>query len=93
MNACQNGIYASQMEIDMTIQTAIRLPDDIYARLKTLSDKTDRPVSYYVRTAIKDQIDDLEDLYLADQILLEIRAGKQKTISLAELKAEHGLDR
>jgi RHH-type transcriptional regulator, rel operon repressor / antitoxin RelB len=80
------------MEINMTIQTAIRLPDDIYARLKTLSDKTDRPVSYYVRTAIKDQIDDLEDIYLADQILLEIRAGKQKTISLAELKAEHGLD-
>jgi RHH-type transcriptional regulator, rel operon repressor / antitoxin RelB len=80
------------MEINMTIQTAIRLPDDIYARLKTLSDKTARPVSYYVRTAIKDQIDDLEDIYLADQILLEIRAGKQKTISLAELKAEHGLD-
>jgi RHH-type rel operon transcriptional repressor/antitoxin RelB len=41
--------------------------------------------------AIKQHIDDLEDLYLAEQRLLDIRAGRSKTHSLEEVERSLGL--
>ena len=46
---------------------AIRLPPEIEKRLKTLADKTGRTKSYYVREAIVEHIDELEDVYIALQ--------------------------
>ncbi|WP_143695705.1 type II toxin-antitoxin system RelB family antitoxin, partial [Wohlfahrtiimonas chitiniclastica] len=42
---------------------AIRLPDDIEARLTALADQTGRTKTYYAREA---HLDDLEDYYLAN---------------------------
>ena len=42
--------------------------------------------------AITDHIDDLEDLYLAERELEEIRAGRSTTTPLAEVMKRYGLD-
>jgi RHH-type rel operon transcriptional repressor/antitoxin RelB len=43
----------------------IRLPREIEERLEKLAQKTGRSKSYYVRQAILEHLDDLEDYYLA----------------------------
>lgn len=42
--------------------------------------------------AIKQHIDELEDLYLAEQRLLEVRAGRSKTHSLDDVERSLGLE-
>ena len=74
----------------MTHAVSIRLPDEITARLDALAAKTGRSKTYYMTQAIVEQLDDLEDLYLAEQRLLEIRAGA-KTYSLDEIERGLGL--
>lgn len=69
---------------------ALRLPTEIEARLANLAEKTGRTKTFYAREAILEHLDDLEDLYLAEQRLVEIRAGRSKTYSLDE--AEQLLD-
>jgi RHH-type rel operon transcriptional repressor/antitoxin RelB len=44
---------------------AIRLPEDIEARLTALAAKTGRTKTFYAKEAILEHIDDLEDKYLA----------------------------
>lgn len=44
---------------------AIRLPKEIEERLEELARKTGRSKSYYVRQAILEYLDDLEDYHLA----------------------------
>jgi RHH-type rel operon transcriptional repressor/antitoxin RelB len=39
-----------------------------------------RSKTYYAREAILAHLDDLEDLYLAEQRLMDIRAGKTETV-------------
>jgi RHH-type rel operon transcriptional repressor/antitoxin RelB len=46
---------------------ALRLPPDLEKRLDDLARKTGRTKSFYAREAIAEHIDDLEDLYLAEQ--------------------------
>ena len=45
-----------------------------------------------MQEAIKQHIDDLEDLYLAEQALVDVRTGKSETISLETLIEEYGLE-
>ncbi len=71
---------------------AIRLPAEIEKRLDALAKETGRTKSFYVREAILEHLDDLEDIYIAEQRLADIRSGKSKTIPLAELVKEYGLD-
>lgn len=67
---------------------AIRLPVEIENRLTDLAAATGRTKSFYVREAILAHLDDLEDLYLAEQTLLRIRSGDERTYTLAEVEAE-----
>ena len=71
---------------------SLRLPKDTKKRLDSLSAQTRRPASVYVREALEKYLDDLEDYYLAAEELDAIRAGKSKTYSLEEVKADLGLD-
>jgi len=48
----------------------VRLPKEIEERLTALARKTGRSKSYYVRQALLEYLDDLEDYYLADVIAL-----------------------
>jgi RHH-type rel operon transcriptional repressor/antitoxin RelB len=54
---------------------SLRLPDDIQNRLQRLAQLTGRSKSSYMIEAIREHLDDLEDLYLAEQRLADIRSG------------------
>jgi RHH-type transcriptional regulator, rel operon repressor / antitoxin RelB len=70
---------------------AIRLPEDIELRLDNLAKKTGRTKTFYAREAILEYLDDLEDLYLAEKRLSNIKNGKTKAIKLNQLERELGL--
>jgi RHH-type transcriptional regulator, rel operon repressor / antitoxin RelB len=71
---------------------AIRLPEEIEKRLDALAKATGRSKSFYARQAILEHLDDLEDLYLAERELMEVRAGRSKTIPLEDLMKQYGLE-
>ena len=71
---------------------AIRLPADIEHRLDELAQRTGRSKTFYAREAILEHLDDMEDLYVAEQQMTEIRAGKLKTIPLEEVMKRYGLE-
>lgn len=71
---------------------AIELPDEIEARLERLARKTGRSKADYVREAILEHLDDLEDIDLAEARLEDIRAGRSETIPLEEVIKRHGMD-
>jgi RHH-type rel operon transcriptional repressor/antitoxin RelB len=70
---------------------AIRLQEEIEKRLDALAKETGRTKSFYVREAILEHLDDLEDLYIAEKRLADIRAGRVKTIPLEEVMKEYGM--
>ena len=70
---------------------AIRLPEDIEMRLANLAKRTGRSKTFYAREAILKHLDDLEDLYLAEQVMLRVRSGEERTFTLDEVKACLGL--
>ncbi len=71
---------------------AIQLPEEIENRLEALARKTGRSKTFYAREAILEYLDDLEDLYLAEQQMIEVRAGRLKTIPLKDLMKQYGLE-
>jgi len=71
---------------------AVRLPEELEQRLNALARQTGRPKSYYVREALLEYMEDLEDTYLADRALEEIRAGRSGTTPLEEVARELGLE-
>lgn len=70
---------------------AIRLPAEIESRLEALAKATGRTKTFYVREAILEYLDDLEDLYLAEQRLIDLRAGRSRTYTLDEVERDLGL--
>ena len=75
----------------MSKQTAVRLEDETYLRLQSLATKTGRTATYYIREAIEAHLEDMEDLYLAEQTLDAVRLGKQRIYSANEVDKELGL--
>lgn len=71
---------------------ALRLPDEVAQRLNRLADRTGRSKTFYMIEAIREHLDDLEDLYLAEQRLIDIQAGKSETIPLEEVLELYGLE-
>jgi len=71
---------------------AIRLPEDIEKRLDALAKATGRTKTFYARQAILEHLDDLEDLYLAEQRLIDIRSGKRTTETLRSVVRDLGLE-
>ena len=71
---------------------AIRLPEAIEKRLEKLARRTGRTKSFYVREAILEHLDDLEDLYAAERTLERIRSGAEQTIPLEDALKRHGLE-
>jgi RHH-type rel operon transcriptional repressor/antitoxin RelB len=76
----------------MMTSVSLRLPDDLSARLGHLAEVTGRSKTFYMIEAIKEHIEDLEDLYLAEQRLIDIRAGKTQTISLADMMSRYDVE-
>ena len=72
---------------------AIRLPQSIEKRLEKLARRTGRTKTFYVREAILEHLEDLEDMYLAESALERIRSGEEQTIPLKSVLKRHGLQR
>lgn len=70
---------------------AIRLPAEVEDRLEALAKATGRTKTFYAREAILEHIDDLEDLYLAEQRLIDHRAGRSQSYSMDEVERRLGL--
>jgi RHH-type transcriptional regulator, rel operon repressor / antitoxin RelB len=71
---------------------AIRLPQSIEKRLEKLARRTGRTKTFYVREAILQHLEDLEDMYLAEQSLNRIRDGEEHTIPLSDVMKRHGME-
>ncbi len=72
---------------------AIRLPQSIEKRLERLARRTGRTKTFYVREALLEHLEDLEDMYLAESALERIRNGEEQTIPLKEAMKRHGMER
>jgi RHH-type transcriptional regulator, rel operon repressor / antitoxin RelB len=72
---------------------AIRLPQSIEKRLEKLARRTGRTKTYYVREAILEHLEDIEDLYLAERTLERLRNDEEKTIPLKEVMKRRGSQR
>ena len=66
----------------------IRVPEDLAGRLISLSEQTGRTKSYYVRAALEEKLQDMEDYFLAMESLENVHTGKSKTWTQEELEAE-----
>ncbi len=71
---------------------ALRLSDEVSRRLQRLTGLTGRSRIFDMIEAIKENLDDLEDLSLAEQRLIDIRAGKSETVPLEEVMKRYGLE-
>jgi RHH-type transcriptional regulator, rel operon repressor / antitoxin RelB len=71
---------------------AIRLPQSIEKRLDKLARRTGRTKSYYVREAILQHLEDLEDVYLAEQRLERIQRGEERTVALKDVMKRDGME-
>lgn len=71
--------------------TSVRLPQELEDRLTALAAETGRSKAFYVRQAIIEYLDDLEDIYLAEKRLEEIRAGRSRTYTFEEVEDQLGL--
>jgi RHH-type rel operon transcriptional repressor/antitoxin RelB len=70
---------------------AIRLPKEIELRLDFLAKATGRTKTFYAREAILAYLEDLEDVYLADKSMKELKSGKVKAIPLDQVERNLGL--
>lgn len=71
---------------------SVRLPDDVSDRLHRLAKLTGRTQTYYIIEAIRDHLDDLEDLYFAELELEAIHSGKSQTAPLEEVMKRYGME-
>ncbi len=71
---------------------AIRLPQSIEKRLEKLARRTGRTKTFYVREAILQHLEDLEDVYLAEARLEKIRSGEEEAIPLENVIERHGME-
>ena len=73
-------------------QTAVRIDDETYRRLQSLAAKTGRTATFYIREAIESHIEDLEDVYMAEQVLLRREQEGSRSYTLEEMSEALGLD-
>jgi len=69
---------------------AIRLPEELEARLEALAKKTGRTKTYYAREAIIEYLGDLEDFYLAEERMKNFDPGAG--VSHEEMKQRLGIE-
>ena len=63
---------------------AVRLTKEIEDRLTSLAEKTGRTKSFYIRQALEEHLEEMEDVYLAEERFRTL----DKTVSLDELMSE-----
>ena len=67
---------------------SVRLGEELEQRLEALAKVTGRSKTYYVREALIQKLEDMEDIYMAEAVLERIRSGEEKVISAEEFWRE-----
>lgn len=70
---------------------SVQLPNDVMDRLSHLADRSGRSISSVITEAVIEQLDDLEDIAIAEQRLEALRAGRSQTYSLNEVERDLGV--
>ena len=71
--------------------TSIRLAAETDQRLERLAAQTGRSKAYYLREIIERGIEEMEDYYLAADVLERVRKGEEPVQSLDEVERDLGL--
>ncbi len=71
--------------------TSIRLEPEMESRLDFLAKQTGRTKAYYLRQLIFRGMEDLEDYYLAADVLERVRKGEEVVFSSADVRRDLGL--
>ncbi|AAF84505.1 hypothetical protein XF_1696 [Xylella fastidiosa 9a5c] len=72
--------------------TSIRLSPEMEQRLNYLASHTGRTKAYYLREIIEHGIEEMEDYYLAADVLERVRHGQEQVHSAADVRKTLGLD-
>lgn len=72
--------------------TSIRLTPETEQRLDYLAIHTGRTKAYYLREIIERGIAEMEDYYLAAEVLERVRKGQEQVHSSADLRKDLALD-
>ena len=72
--------------------TSIRLPSETERRLDFLASRTGRTKAFYLRELIERGLEDLEDYYLAADVLERVRKGEEKVYSTSAVRDALELD-
>ena len=57
-------------------------------RVERLAKITKRPASFYYNYLLDEYLDDIEDIFLAEEVVKKVRSGKERTYSLDEVESE-----
>ncbi len=71
---------------------SIQLNRETEQRLDFLVTQTGRSKADYLREIIENGLEDIEDYYLATDVLKRVRNGQEKIYSAGEVRKELGLD-
>lgn len=72
--------------------TSIRLDPETERRLARLSSQTGRSKAFFLREMIESRIEDMEDYYLAADVLERVREGRERVHAAADVRRELGVD-
>ena len=72
--------------------TSVRLAPETERRLDFLASRTGRTKAFYLREIIERGLDDMEDYYLAAEVLERVRQRRESVHSAADVRRELGLD-
>ena len=75
----------------MALTATFRTKPELKNRIDFLAKETHRSTSFYYNLLLEDYLDDLEDIYLSEKVLTDIRNGKEKTYSADEVYKDLGL--
>lgn len=72
--------------------TSIRLAPETEQRLDFLASRTGRTKAFYLREMIERGLEDMEDYYLAVDVLERIRRGTENVCSSGDVRNDLNLD-
>lgn len=72
--------------------TSIRLDPEVEERLNFLATQTGRTKAFYLRELITRGMEDLEDYYLAADVLERVRKGEEEILSSSDVRRFLELD-
>ena len=72
--------------------TSVRLSAETERRLAFLASQTGRTKAFYLREIIDRGLDDIEDYYLAADVLERLRKGQEQVHTAGDVRKELGLD-